>query len=40
MVVNMIQNYGTNGWIFDAGFDSGNLAKVEVAKVFSEGKQR
>lgn len=34
----MIKNLDCGGFTFDAGFDSGNLAKVELAKVFSDGK--
>lgn len=34
----MIENYVCGGFEFDAAFDSGNLGKVELSKVYNEGK--
>lgn len=36
--VEMIENYVCAGFEFDAAFDSGNLGKVELSKVYNEGK--
>lgn len=35
----MIHNLSCGGFTFDANFDSGNLAKVEVVKFFCDGKE-
>lgn len=34
----MLHNLVCNGFKFDATFDSGNLAKVELVKAFCDGK--
>lgn len=34
----MIENYVCAGFEFDAAFDSGNLGKVELSKIYNEGK--
>ncbi|XP_063701182.1 cytosolic carboxypeptidase-like protein 5 [Culicoides brevitarsis] len=36
----MIENYGCGGFEFDAAFDSGNLGKVELSKVYNEGTEK
>lgn len=35
--MDMIENYVCGGFEFDAAFDSGNLGKVELSKVYNEG---
>lgn len=34
----MIENHVVGGFEFDACFDSGNLGKIELSKIYNEGK--